>query len=256
MIPAAYRTCCVDEEERNELILRELPSVYYIASRIRERLPKQVEIEDLVQAGVLGLMDACRNYDATKDAQFSTFAKFRIRGAILDSLRRLDWGSRAVRKKGRDIFTAIVKLESQLGRQPDEQEIADEVGMPLLKLQRTMGEIDGLFLVSQETNASGDDGEVCDLIETAQSGDVNPFELCLQGEKRAHLEEAFSHLSEREQTILSLYYYEELTMKEAAEVLGIAVSRVSQLHASAMTRLRALLSHYNRQSSYVGVGRS
>ena len=96
----AYRTSSDSLDERNDLVMRELPQVYYVAARIHERLPRNVEIEDLVQAGVLGLLDACRNYDATKDAQFSTFAKFRIRGAILDSLRKLDWGSRTLRRKG------------------------------------------------------------------------------------------------------------------------------------------------------------
>jgi RNA polymerase sigma factor for flagellar operon FliA len=119
----AYRTSSDGMDERNELVMRELPQVYYVAARIRERLPRNVEIEDLVQAGVLGLLDACRNYDGSKDAQFSTFAKFRIRGAILDSLRKLDWGSRTLRRKGREI-ASVVKARIALGRQPDEEEIA------------------------------------------------------------------------------------------------------------------------------------
>src|ERR1700691_2495520 len=116
----AYRASLKDLDERNELVMRELPQVYYVAARIRERLPKHVEMEDLVQAGVIGLFEACRNYDSSKDAQFSRFAKFRIRGAILDSLRKLDWGSRPLRRKGREVSSSVVKLESQLGRKPDE----------------------------------------------------------------------------------------------------------------------------------------
>src|ERR1035438_7618713 len=127
----AYRACSDNTDQRNELVMRELPQVYYVAARIRERLPKQVEMEDLVQAGVIGLLEACRSYDESKDAQFSTFAKFRIRGAILDSLRKLDWGSRTLRRKGREITSSINKLESQLGRQPDEEEIAAEMQMRL-----------------------------------------------------------------------------------------------------------------------------
>src|SRR6202161_4168162 len=119
----AYRASSKGIEERNELVMRELPQVYYVAARIRERLPKQVEMEDLVQAGVIGLLEACRNYDSLKDAQFSTFAKFRIRGAIVDSLRKLDWGSRTLRRRSREIAACVARLESSLGRPPVEEEI-------------------------------------------------------------------------------------------------------------------------------------
>jgi RNA polymerase sigma factor for flagellar operon FliA len=240
----AYRESSDSLDERNDLVMRELPQVYYVAARIHERLPKNVEIEDLVQAGVLGLLDACRNYDSSKDAQFSTFAKFRIRGAILDSLRKLDWGSRALRRKGREIATSVAKLESELGRQPLEEEIAADLHMPLDGLQNTMTQLDGLFLVGQQTNSIHDHTESFDLIESAQGTDEdNPFDLCLESERKEQLAEAISHMSEREQLILSLYYQEELTMKEISQVVGIVVSRVSQIHAAAMVKLRATLSH-------------
>ena len=240
----AYRASGDDTDERNELVMRELPQVYYVAARIRERLPKHVEMEDLVQAGVIGLLEACRSYDSTKDAQFSTFAKFRIRGAILDSLRKLDWGSRTLRRKGREITTVVAKLESQLGRQPMEEEIANDMQMGLDELQNTMSQLDGLYLVGQRSNPSQDHAEAYDLIESAPSaGEDNPFDLCLEGERKALLAEAISKMSEREQLILSLYYREELTMKEISKVVGIVVSRVSQIHAAAMVKLRASLSH-------------
>jgi RNA polymerase sigma factor for flagellar operon FliA len=233
-------------EERNDLVMRELPQVYYVAARIRERLPKNVDMEDLVQAGVIGLIDACRNYDSSKDAQFSTFAKFRIRGAILDSLRVLDWGSRTLRKKGRAITASVAKLESQLGRQPMEEEIAADMDMNVDVLQNTLTQLDGLFLVGQRSAPSQDGSESYDLIESApSSGDDNPFYLCLQGERKAHLAEAVSRMSEREQLILSLYYKEELTMKEISQVVGIVVSRVSQIHAAAMVKLRVSLKRLN-----------
>ena len=210
----------------------------------RSRLPKHVDIEDLVQAGVIGLLDACRNYDSSKATQFHTFANFRIRGAILDSLRMLDWGSRALRKKGREIATYTAKLESSLGRQPFEEEIAAEMQIGISELQSTMTQLDGLFLLGQETDSANDPASSHDLIESAPSrGGDNPFELCLEGERKAQLSEAVSQMSEREQLILSLYYIEELTMKEVSEVVGIGVSRVSQIHAAAMLRLRASLSH-------------
>ena len=244
----AYRTSSDSLDERNDLVMRELPQVYYVAARIHERLPRNVEIEDLVQAGVLGLLDACRNYDSSKDAQFSTFAKFRIRGAILDSLRKLDWGSRTLRRKGREIATAVAKLESTLGRPPLEEEIAAEVNMPLDGLQNTMTQLDGLFLVGQQTTSVHDHTDSFDLIESAQgTEDNNPFDMCLESERREQLAEAVSKMSEREQLILSLYYKEELTMKEISQVVGIVVSRVSQIHAAAMVKLRASLAHLHEK---------
>jgi RNA polymerase sigma factor for flagellar operon FliA len=246
----AYRTSSDCMEERNDLVMRELPQVYYVAARIRERLPKNVDMEDLVQAGVIGLIDACRNYDSSKDAQFSTFAKFRIRGAILDSLRVLDWGSRTLRKKGRAITASVAKLESKLGRQPMEEEIAAEMDMNIDELQNTLTQLDGLYLVGQRSAPSQDSSESYDLIESAPSnGDDNPFYLCLQGERKDQLAEAVSRMSEREQLILSLYYKEELTMKEISQVVGIVVSRVSQIHAAAMVKLRSSLKHLQDKSA-------
>lgn len=242
----AYRASGKELEERNELVLRELPQVYYVAARIRERLPKHVEMEDLVQAGVIGLLEACRNYDCEKDAQFSTFAKHRIRGAILDSLRKLDWGSRALRRRGREIASSTSRLESRLGRYPLEEEIAADLKMRVDELQNTLAQLDGLLLVGQlaKVSSGGSNAESFDLIESAPAEDGdNPLELCLRGEMKEELAAAVSRLSDREQLILSLYYYEELTMKEVAEVVGIAVSRVSQIHAAAMLKLRVSLAH-------------
>jgi len=244
----AYRASSESTDQRNDLVMQELPQVHYLASRICERLPKSVDLEDLVQAGVLGLIEACRSYDSSKDAQFSTFAKFRIRGAILDSLRKLDWGSRTLRRKGREIASTVAKLESSLGRLPQEEEIAAELNVRLDELQGTMTQLDGLYLVGQQANSPRDQSESYDLIESApSSGDENPFELCLKGERAAQLAEAVSKMSEREQLILSLYYKEELTMKEIGQVVGIAVSRVSQIHAAAMIKLRASLSHLSEK---------
>ena len=239
-----YRTSGSGIDERNELAMREMQQVYYVAARIRERLPKNVDMEDLVQAGVIGLLEACRNYDSSRDAQFSTFAKFRIRGAILDSLRKLDWGSRTLRRKGREISASVSKLESSLGRHPQEEEIAADLHMGLEDLQSTLTQLDGLYLVGQEANSSQDHAEAYDLIESAPSNDGhNPFELCLEGERKEHLAAAVARMPEREQLILSLYYREELTMKEISKIVGIAVSRVSQIHAAAMVELRASLGH-------------
>ena len=235
----AYRTSSDNIEERNELITRELPQVYYVAARIRERLPQHVEMEDLVHAGVIGLIEAYRSYDKSKNAGFSTFAKFRVRGAILDSLRELDWGSRTLRKKGRQIASAITTLATRLGRQPQQEEIAAELQMSLQDLHTTLTELDALYIVGQHAESSDDPSATFDLIESAPSrGGDNPFEIYLEGESRAHLAEAVAELTEREQLILQLYYYEELTMREIAEVVGVAVSRVSQIHTGALLQLR------------------
>jgi RNA polymerase sigma factor for flagellar operon FliA len=238
---AMYKMVALEEDEcieRNELILRELPQVQYIASRILERLPQQVELSDLVQAGVIGLLEAYKSFDASKNAQFSTFARFRIKGAILDSLRALDWGSRGVRKKGRDIGAATQKLQQTLGRIPTSEEIAREMNVTLAELNEIQVELSGLHLVGQEVQSSFDGEDTYDVINGAVSAWDNPFEMYCKTEERAHLAEAIRDLSEREQLILQLYYTEELTMKEVAQIVNLAVSRVSQIHAAALTKLK------------------
>lgn len=240
MTPAelAYMTSAAGSESEDDLILQELPQVYYIAARIRERLPQHVEMEDLVSAGVIGLIEARRSFDATRNAQFRTFAKFRIRGAILDSLRELDWGSRFMRRRGREIAEATTRLEMKLGRKPAEAEIAEEMQVEPEYLRRIAAQLDTLHIAGQQVMATDDDGMV-DLIESAPDLDqLNPFEMCLETEMKAHLAEAISKLSEREQLILSLYYREELTMKEIAKVVGVALSRVSQIRQATMIKLR------------------
>jgi RNA polymerase sigma factor for flagellar operon FliA len=259
MTPAelAYKTNAVNVDERNELVMQELSQVYYIATRIRERLPQHVELEDLVNAGVIGLLEAYRSFDSSKNAQFKTFAKFRIRGAILDSLREADWGSRSLRRRGREIAEATSRLESRLGRHPVEAEIAREMNIETDHLRKILAQLDGLHLAGQQVATSNDHAEPLDVIESAPNlDDPDPFDLCLRGEMNAHLAEAISKLSEREQLILSLYYREELTMKEIAEVVGVALSRVSQIRQATMTKLRASLAHLRERPLPQPVGAS
>lgn len=242
---AAYQSMTVPEiahVERDQLILDELPQVYFIAARILERLPASVQIEDLVNAGVLGLLEAYQNFDSTRNAQFKTFARFRIRGAILDSLRTLDWGSRGMRRKAREIAETKTRLEGVLGRKPEKEEVAAEMKISLDQLETAMTQIDSLQVVGQQAAPIGDSGEVHDLIESAPSREENPFDLCLKGEQKRQLTQAIAALNEREQLVLSLYYREELTMKEVAQVIGIALSRVSQIHNAAIGKLRFALS--------------
>jgi len=240
----AYKTSAEEVNDRNELVMQELSQVYYIASRIRERLPQHVELEDLVNAGVLGLLEASRTFDCSKNAQFKTFAKFRIRGAILDSLRDADWGSRYLRKRGREIADVTSQLEGRLGRHPVDTEIAEEMHIEIDRLRKIMQQLDGLHLAGEQMAVSNDSSESLDVIESAPNlDDPDPFDLCLQGERKAHLAEAIAKLSEREQLILSLYYREELTMKEIAEVVGMSLSRVSQIRQAMMNKLRESLAH-------------
>jgi RNA polymerase sigma factor for flagellar operon FliA len=230
-----------DEQERNRLLVEELPQVRYIARHIHDRLPQHVSLEDLVHAGVLGLIDALQKYDASKNVQFKTYAKFRIRGAILDSLRELDWSPRDLRRKSRKLEEVTARLATELGHAPSEQEIAKELGMELDEFQHMLTELDGLDLGSLQVE-SGNDGHAEDLCEFLPGDpEQSPYFLCLKTEMRQLLAKSIGELSEKEQQVLSLYYYEELTMKEVGAVLGIGESRVSQIHSLAVVRLRSRL---------------
>jgi RNA polymerase sigma factor for flagellar operon FliA len=244
---AAYEEQQVDEnqvdldQDREQLIMSELPAVYYIARRIHERLPQQVPLGDLVNAGVIGLIEAVRGFDPCKSVPFKSFAKFRIRGAILDSLRELDWGSRLLRHQGRQVEEAISKLSKQLGRQPEGEEIAAELKISIDELYDIVRSVDGAILVGQRVNAMYDRSETQDLIESAPSRDESPFELCARTEIKEKLAQVIETLSEKEQVVISLYYNEELTMKEVAAVMHLGESRISQLHTLALAKLRAVL---------------
>ncbi len=238
----AYREAQEEKHDRDQIVVNELPQVNYIARQISERLPQHVPFEDLVHAGVIGLIESARSYDASKGVPFRSYAKFRIRGAILDSLRELDWGPRRLRYKGRRLEEAIAALRAKLGRQPEEEEIAEAMNIPLSELHEIAQHLDGLMLVGQEVNAIYDRSEKQDLIESApSSSEENPFSLCLRSEIKEKLACAIDTLTEREQMVISLYYKEDLTMKEVASVLQIAESRVSQIHALAIPKIRAAL---------------
>jgi RNA polymerase sigma factor for flagellar operon FliA len=225
----------------SEEALREhLPMVRFLALRIRERLPQQVEMEDLISAGIVGLMDAMQKFDPKKKVQFRTYAQFRVRGAMLDSLRALDWGPRDLRRKARAVEEAIRSLSATLGKAPTESEVAKELGLDLHTYQQLLGELAGLELGSlNETPA--DDGGVETLALLPAGPEDDPFLQCQSSEMRRLLAEAIAGLPERERMVLTLYYYEELTMREVGATLGVVESRVSQLHSSAMARLRAAL---------------
>jgi RNA polymerase sigma factor for flagellar operon FliA len=191
---------------------------------------------------VLGLIDAVRKYNPNKNASLKSFASFRIRGAILDSLRALDWGSRPLRKKGRNVAESIAKLANKLGRQPTEDEVAADLDLEVSELHNLLRRLDGLHIVGQMAASRFDDSETHDLIESAPADEKeSPFEICLRSERSDYLTQAVKTLSEKEQMVISLYYREELTMREVAEVMNLAESRVSQIHSLAITKLRVAI---------------
>jgi RNA polymerase sigma factor FliA len=233
-------TVALDESQRELLLLSHLTQVQFIARRIHSRLPPQVLLEDLVHAGILGLMDAVRKYDPTKNVQLKYYAEFRIRGAILDSLRQVDWSPRTLRRQGRRLEQAVSNCKALLGRDPTETEIAAELKMALHTLQRLLGDLQGLDIGSLHGNADEPGAE-----ENIQSCTVteedNPYDQTLRSEMTHLLEMAIEDLPDREREVLVLYCFQELTMKTVGVALGISESRVSQVHTAALLRLRARL---------------
>jgi RNA polymerase sigma factor for flagellar operon FliA len=226
--------------DRDRLLLEHLPTVRYLARRIHERLPQHVELDDLISAGVVGLIDAFSKFDHTKKVQFKSYAQFRIRGAILDSLRTLDWSPRELRRKGRAVEEAIRSVTQRLGRAPNEQEIAAEMELSLNDFQTLLGDLKGLEIGSLHMERTEDSGDQ-ELAYVPGSPDEDPLFRCLRGEMKQRLTDAIDELPERERLVLTLYYYEELTMKEIGLTLGVVESRVSQIHSAAVLRLRVAL---------------
>ncbi len=229
----------LDPEERERLLMENLPQVNYIARRIHDRLPSHVLLEDLVHAGIVGLLEAIQNFDPSRNVKIKTYARLRIEGAILDSLRDLDWGPRDLRKKGRQVEQAIQSLQGKLGRSPSETELAAELHLDLKALQDLLAELRGLDLGSLQalTPEGGSEEDVFRYLPNAPQED--PLYLCLQSELKECLARAVSELPEKERQVLALYYHEELTMKEVGAVLGVGEGRISQIHSAALLRLRS-----------------
>lgn len=226
--------------DREKMLIEHMSTVRYLARRIHERLPQHVELDDLVSAGVVGLIDALSKFDYAKKVQFKSYAQFRIRGAILDSLRTMDWSPRELRRKGRAVEESIRVLTHRLGRAPAEHEIAKEMELELAQYQQLLGDLKGLEIGSLHVERSEDSGDE-ELAYIPGSPDEDPLFRCLQGEMKQRLADAIEELPEKERMVLTLYYYEELTMKEIGVTLGVVESRVSQIHSSAVVRLRTAL---------------
>jgi RNA polymerase sigma factor for flagellar operon FliA len=226
--------------DRERLLIEHLPTVRYLARRIHERLPQHVELDDLVSAGMVGLIDAFSKFDHAKKVQFKSYAQFRVRGAILDSLRTLDWSPRELRRKGRAVEEAIRNVTQRLGKAPQEQEIASEMDLSLSAYQTLLGDLKGLEIGSLHMERSEDSGDE-ELAYIPGAPEDDPLFRCLKGEMKQRLTDAIEDLPEKERMVLTLYYYEELTMKEIGLTLGVVESRVSQIHSSAVVRLRSAL---------------
>ena len=228
-----------DPALRDQLIEANLALVKYVAARIASRLPKHLRLDDLYSAGLLGYLAAVDDFDPERGVAFAAYAGHRVRGAIFDELRRLDWVPRGVRERIRDTQRAMDTLIQRLDRQPTDEEIAAELGIEVSAYRNSLG--DGITLVSLNSAVMADsDGPVLgDDLEDPRAAD--PFLTLAEEERRAVLGRLIDRLPEKERQVLALYYYEELTMREIGNVIGITESRVSQLHSSAICRLTVML---------------
>lgn len=233
-------------DERDELIIRYAPWVKFIALRMAAKLPAHVQAEDLISAGIVGLIDALDKFNPSREVQFKTYAQIRIQGAIKDELRSLDWASRSVRQKAKRLEQVYASLEQNLGRPPSSEEVASSMGLKIREFEKLLDDVKGTSLVSLEeigqTATTQDKSAILDVLLTRE--DQDPLELLnLQDLKKA-LTLAIGELPEKERLVLSLYYFDELTMKEVGKVLSLTESRISQLHTQAILRLRGKLKAY------------
>jgi RNA polymerase sigma factor for flagellar operon FliA len=229
----------ISEDERERLILEHLPQVRLIARRIQERLPENVSLEDLVSTGVIGLISAIDNFDPAHNVKLKTYAEYKIRGAILDGLRGLDWAPRQKRRRAKQIEAAIAVAEQRLQRSPGEEEIAEELKIPIEEYHEWLVEIRGLNIGSLEY-AGGEEGK--DLLNYLADTDENlPSALLEKSELERLLAEGIEGIPAIERTVLGLYYHEELTLREIAGIVNLHESRISQLKSQAILRLRCQL---------------
>ncbi len=235
-----YQRVPTGAAERERMILEHLPQVRLIARRIHERLPESVNLEDLVSTGVVGLISAIDRFDASHNVKLKTYAEYKIRGAILDSLRGLDWAPRQQRKKSKQIESAIAKAEQRLQRMPSEDEIADQLGISIEEYHDWLVDIRGVNLGSLECASSDEDGR--DLLKFISDDEESwPSHLLERAELERLLADAIEKMPKMEKTVLGLYYHEELTLREIAKIVKLHESRISQLKSQAILRLRTYM---------------
>ncbi len=233
--------------KRDRVVLEHLPLVKAIAVRVHENLPVHVDLDDLVHAGILGLFDAVSKYNPDKKVVFSSYAKHRIKGAILDSLRQLDWASRDLRRRHKQVEAATRELASALQRTPTEAEVAEKLGVDVERWRQMMMDLRTAGLISASTR--GGDSEDLPAPDFPSKPETQPDHMCAHEQLRSLLSTAMQTLPERYQKVVVLYYTNEMTMKEIGGVLGINESRVSQIHKSALEKMAAVLQQAGIQSS-------
>jgi RNA polymerase sigma factor for flagellar operon FliA len=233
-----------DQRARERLVLAYAPLVKYVAGRMSSGLPAHVEEADLISYGLLGLISAIERFDPGRDIRFETFAITRVKGSIIDELRSLDWVPRSVRAKAREIERANAKLEHQLHRAPTDREMAEALGVSTEEFQESLVRISNSSVVALDElwTVSDSSGDTVSLLDTIQDPDaVDPSREMALTDMKDRLAEAIARLPEREKLVVALYYYENLTLREIGEVLGVTESRVSQLHTKAVLRLKSRL---------------
>ncbi len=231
----------VQTDSMNDIVLQYAPLVKRIAHHLLLRMPSSVQVDDLVQSGMIGLLEAARKYDLSKGASFETYAGIRIRGAMLDEIRKGDWAPRSVHRKSREVADAIRSVEMRTGTDARDQDVAAELGISLEDYHAILQDSSGSRLFSFDDMLEGDDS----LIEKVAGEVPNPLEGLQSDMFRGELAAAIATLPEREQLVLALYYDEELNLKEIGQVLGVSESRVSQIHTQAALRLRSRLQGWN-----------
>ncbi|HYO83006.1 MAG TPA: FliA/WhiG family RNA polymerase sigma factor [Bryobacteraceae bacterium] len=232
---------------RDRLVMEHLGLVRSIALRVRETLPVHVELDDLIHSGILGLMDAAARFDADKQVSFAGYAKFRIRGAVLDSLRELDWASRDLRRRSRELDTAVHELVGELGRNPTEDELSARLGLPVTATRNLLHELHSAATVSADSRTSG--SADLPMPDYASSPELMPDRIFRHQESRGALQWAMQALPPRYREVLVQYYENDLTMKEIGAQLGINESRVSQIHKAALEKMSSALSAAGIRSS-------
>jgi RNA polymerase sigma factor for flagellar operon FliA len=228
----------ISQQERDQTVIDHLPLVKAIALRVHENLPVHVDLDDLVHAGVLGLFDAVEKYDSAKNVAFHAYAKHRIKGAILDSLRQLDWASRDQRKRQKQVDAVTRDLSGRLGRTPTESEVASEMGLSLERWRRVLLELRTVGLVSATPAVEGERDRIQDFAATP---DFQPDRICANNQLRNTLARAIGSLPERYQKVVFLYYTNDMTMKEIGSLMGVNESRISQIHKTALKRMATAL---------------
>ena len=232
-----------EQPARERLILQYSPLVKYVAGRVSVGLPATIEHADLVSYGMFGLIDAIEKFDLAKGVKFETYAISRIKGAIIDELRSIDWIPRSVRSKARDVERALTSLEVKLRRTPTEEELAAELDMGIKELRQVLTQVSLVSVVALDESFSGEDAERQALVDTLQDPKAADPESSYEDvEMRALLAEAMNRMSEREKTVLVLYYFEGMTLAQIGQVLGVTESRVCQMHTKAVLGLRAKMS--------------